>query len=60
MKEAQFPFSVALAALAVSHSTALPVMDASFENPVAGKIDKAVALTVGYHRGEGAALLEKA
>ena len=60
MKEAQFPFSVALAALSVANGAALPVMDATVEKPFAGNIGKAVALTVGYHRGEGAALLVKA
>ena len=60
MKEAQFPFSVALAALSIANGAALPVMDASFEKPISGKIEKAVALTIGYHRGEGAALLVKA
>ena len=60
MKEAQFPFSVALAALSIANGAALPVMDASFEKPISGKVEKAVALTVGYHRGEGAALLVKA
>jgi 3-oxoacyl-[acyl-carrier-protein] synthase II len=60
MKEAQFPFSVALAALSIANGKALPVMDASFEKPISGDIEKAVALSVGYHRGEGAALLVKA
>lgn len=60
MKEAQFPFSVALAALCVANGKALPVLDATFEQPVTGAIDRAIALTVGYHRGEGAALLMKA
>ncbi len=60
MKEAQFPFSVALAALAVSKSESLPPLDASFETPSSGKVETALALTVGCHRGEGAALLTKA
>lgn len=60
MKEAQFPFSVALAALCVSKGSSLPVMDASFEKPGSAGLEKASALTIGYHRGEGAALLVKA
>ncbi len=60
MKEAQFPFSVALAALVVSKSESLPPLDVSFEAPSSGTVETALALTVGCHRGEGAALLTKA
>ncbi|MGB8817952.1 MAG: beta-ketoacyl-ACP synthase [Rhizobiaceae bacterium] len=60
MKEAQFPFAVALAALAVANGKPLALLDPSFEKPSSGAVDKAVALTVGYHRGEGAALVVKA
>jgi 3-oxoacyl-[acyl-carrier-protein] synthase II len=60
MKEAQFPFAVALAALAVSRNSALPVFDASFETDLSGNVERAAALAVGYHRAEGAALLKRA
>ena len=59
MKEAQFPFSVALAALAVAKGESLPPLDASFEAASSAKVESALALTVGYHRGEGAALVTK-
>ncbi len=60
MKEAQFPFTVALAALAVANVESLPPLDASFETAATGKVESALALTIGYHRGEGAALVTKA
>jgi 3-oxoacyl-[acyl-carrier-protein] synthase II len=60
MKEAQFPFAVALAALSVSRNQSLPAFDQSFEKTHSGIVESAVALTVGYHRGEGAALVKKA
>ncbi len=60
MKEAQFPFSVALAALAVSKGEGLPPLDPSFETKSVGEVESAIALTVGYHRSEGAALVTRA
>ena len=60
MKEAQFPFAVALAALAVAKGEGLPPLDAAFEVAASAKVESALALTVGYHRGEGAALVTKA
>ncbi len=60
LKEAQFPFAVALAALSVSKGASLPSIDASHEKAAPKSIDSALALTVGYHRGEGAALVTKA
>ena len=60
MKEAQFPFAVALAAISVANGEGLPPLDPAFEKPASGRVESAVALTVGYHRGEGAALLAKA
>lgn len=59
-KEAQFPFSVALAAISVSKNKVMPVLDASFETKHSGDAASAIALTVGYHRSEGAALVKKA
>ena len=60
MKEAQFPFAVAIAALSVSKRESLPPLDESHEKAAPKSIDSALALTVGYHRGEGAALVTKA
>ena len=60
LKEAQFPFAVALAALAISRGEALPPLDAGTEAAFAGAPDKALATTVGYNLYEGAALLSKA
>ena len=60
MKEAQFPFAVALAALAVSRNEHLPVLDNAFETARSGNVLCALALTVGYHRSEGAAFVKKA
>ncbi len=59
-KEAQFPFSVALAAIGVWKNQTLPALDASFETEHSGSAECAIALTVGYHRSEGAALVKKA
>lgn len=54
-KEAQFPFAVALAALAVHNHKAYPAFDAVNEQPFAGDVDTVLATTVGYHQFEGAA-----
>lgn len=59
LKEAQFPFAVALAALAVSHGSApSPVgpNEASFR----GTLDVAVATSFGYRRYGGVAALGRA
>jgi 3-oxoacyl-[acyl-carrier-protein] synthase II len=60
LKEAQFPFAVALAALAVRHGEAYPPFDAETERPFAGNPDSAIATTVGYHQFEGMALVSGA
>jgi 3-oxoacyl-[acyl-carrier-protein] synthase II len=57
LKEAQFPFAVALAALAVSRKAAYPAFDAANEKPFGGVPQKALATTVGYHQFEGMALV---
>jgi 3-oxoacyl-[acyl-carrier-protein] synthase II len=57
MKEAQFPFAVALAALAVDRQAAYPAFDVESEKPFAGIPQKALATTVGYHQFEGVALV---
>jgi len=60
LKEAQFPFAVALAALAVRHRQAYPPFDAEAEAPFPGKPDSVIATTVGYHQFEGMALVSGA
>ncbi|KQZ99685.1 3-oxoacyl-ACP synthase [Mesorhizobium sp. Root157] len=56
MKEAQFPFAVALAALAVHHNAALPPFEAS-ERAFAGATQTVLATAIGYHHFEGMALV---
>ena len=58
MKEAQFVFAVALAALAVSHRQAFPPFDAS-EAAFAAEPAKVLATAVGYHHFEGMALVSQ-
>ena len=57
LKEAQLPFAVALAALAVHHAKAFQPLDNSFEQSATDTVHAAMALTVGQTRGEGAALV---
>jgi 3-oxoacyl-[acyl-carrier-protein] synthase II len=59
MRDAQFPFSVALAALAVSNGVAYPPFDTE-EAPVEGTVRSVLATTVGYHYIEGMALVAAA
>lgn len=60
LKEAQFPFAVALAALAVCRGQAYPQFDLASERPFAGTPGPVVATTVGYHQFEGMALVSDA
>jgi 3-oxoacyl-[acyl-carrier-protein] synthase II len=55
LKEAQFPFAVALAALAVHNRAAYPAFDAESEKPFSGDTKTVLATTVGYHQFEGMA-----
>ncbi|MEW9836038.1 beta-ketoacyl-ACP synthase [Mesorhizobium marinum] len=55
LKEAQFPFAVALAALAVHNRAGYPPFDADVEEGFAGDLDSVLATTVGYHQFEGVA-----
>lgn len=55
MKEAQFPFAVALAALAVQNRAAYPAFDSQAEKPFDGDTSAVLATTVGYHQFEGIA-----
>jgi len=56
LQEGQFPFAVALAALAIGHQTAYPAFDDS-EPAFEGAPKAALATIVGYGTGEGAALV---
>lgn len=56
LKEAQFPFAVALGALSLSAGTAIPPLDAA-EKPFEGQPEAVLATAIGYHRYEGAGLL---
>ncbi|MER9694963.1 beta-ketoacyl-ACP synthase [Mesorhizobium sp. M0179] len=60
MKEAQFPFAVALAALAVDRKAAYPVFDAAAEKPFEGIPETVIATAIGYHQFEGMALVNAA
>jgi 3-oxoacyl-[acyl-carrier-protein] synthase II len=57
MKEAQFPFAVALAALAVDREAGYPPFDEAAEKPFEGIPQSALATTIGYHYFEGMALV---
>lgn len=57
MKEAQFPFAVALAALAVDRQASYPVFDAASEKPFTGTPGTVLATAVGYFHFEGMALV---
>jgi 3-oxoacyl-[acyl-carrier-protein] synthase II len=60
MKEAQFPFAVALAALAMHKGAAYPAFDAATEKAASGAPERALATAIGYHVFEGAALIARA
>ena len=57
MKEAQFPFAIALAALAIRNGAPYPPFDADNEGAIEGAPRAALATAVGYRRFEGAALV---
>jgi 3-oxoacyl-[acyl-carrier-protein] synthase II len=60
MKEAQFPFAVALAALAVSNGAPYPPFDPANETAMDEKPREALATAIGYHQFEGMALVRAA
>ena len=60
LKEAQFPFAIALAALAIRSGNAYPPFDTENEQAFTGKLDAVLATTVGFSQAEGAALLTSA
>lgn len=59
LKEAQFPFAVATAALAIHQSSCFPVFSPTEEKGYDGSVTSAIATTVGFHRAEGAARITK-
>ncbi len=59
MKEAQFPFAVALAALAIHHDAGYPPFAAD-ERDFTGTPETVLATAIGYHHFEGMALVGKA
>jgi 3-oxoacyl-[acyl-carrier-protein] synthase II len=56
LKEAQFPFAVALAALAVANKAPYPPFEAG-EKAFDGPLKSVLATTIGYHHFEGMALV---
>ncbi|MDG4874512.1 beta-ketoacyl-ACP synthase [Mesorhizobium sp. WSM4935] len=58
MKEAQFPFAVALAALAVDRKAPYPAFDATVERPFEGAPNSVLATAIGYHQFEGLGLVK--
>ncbi|WP_166163043.1 beta-ketoacyl-ACP synthase [Chelativorans oligotrophicus] len=60
LKEAQFPFAVALAALAVRHGQAYPAFDPSSEKPFESAPKAALATAIGYDCFEGMGLIVEA
>ena len=60
LKEAQFPFAVALAALAIRAGRPIPAIDPQTERPFDGVPTCILASAVGYHVYEGMALVCRA
>ncbi|WP_192183556.1 beta-ketoacyl-ACP synthase [Mesorhizobium amorphae] len=60
MKEAQFPFAVALAALAVDRKAAYPAFDTTVEKLFKGVPKSVLATAIGYHQFEGMGLVKAA
>lgn len=57
LKEAQFPFAIGLAALAMHRRSLFPPLDPEAEPDAEGAPDALLAVAVGYHRFEGMALV---
>jgi len=60
LKEAQFPFAVALAALAIHNGQSYPAFDAANERSLEQAPEAVVATAVGYSCFEGVGLITKA
>lgn len=59
LKEAQFPFAVALSALAVANGISPPSFGGDSETEAPSSPERALAFTVGHGHGEGAVLVER-
>lgn len=59
LREAQFPLSVAIAALSIFNGTAFPPLDSENEKPGPASIGIALATSIGATRSEGVARLSK-
>lgn len=59
MKEAQFPFAIAIAALAVAHNKAPSPFPATNEAALNEQVESAVATAIGHHRYGGVAHVAK-
>jgi 3-oxoacyl-[acyl-carrier-protein] synthase II len=60
LKEAQLPFAIALAALAIHRGNAYPPLDPAVETAFDGSLEAVLTTAVGFHRYEGAALVSAA
>jgi 3-oxoacyl-[acyl-carrier-protein] synthase II len=60
MKEAQFPFAVALAAMAIDRKAGYPAFDAAAEKPFDDAPKAVLATAIGYHQFEGMGLIKAA
>ncbi|WP_367714874.1 beta-ketoacyl-ACP synthase [Nitratireductor sp. GISD-1A_MAKvit] len=60
LKEAQFPFAVALAALALHHGSPYPAFDETTEPAFDGSPETVLATAIGYHCYEGMGLIKRA
>jgi 3-oxoacyl-[acyl-carrier-protein] synthase II len=62
LKEAQMPFALAIAALSLHAGKSLPPLnrEGGMEKEISEPLTKALVLTAGFHRAEGAALVSKA
>jgi 3-oxoacyl-[acyl-carrier-protein] synthase II len=57
LKEAQFPFAISLAALALRRKSGYPAFDPDNEKPFDGAPKMVLATSVGYSFSEGMALV---
>ncbi len=57
LKEAQFPFAIALAALAIARGAPFPPFASEKEQPLESAPGAVLATAIGHHRFEGAALV---
>lgn len=57
LKETQFPFAIALAALSINRKAAFPPFDAETESAFNGDLRSVLATSIGFYRNEGMALV---